>query len=64
MEERWHSPEIGDQTGVETKTGMKKIMDLLKKKKDFFVILEAVAFNILVKIPSAPVAFDESNIKS
>lgn len=48
MEERWHSPEIGDQTGVETKTGMKKIMDLLKKKR-LSVILETVAFNILVK---------------
>ena len=43
---------------------MPVIMDLLKRTERVFVILEAVAFNILVKIPSAPVAFDESNIKS
>ena len=39
---------------------MPVIMDLLKRSERLFDVLEAVAFNILVEIPSAPVAWDES----
>ena len=36
------------------------IMDLLKRSEGLLDILEAVAFSILMEIPSAPAAFVES----
>ena len=56
-------PDLGMGTTLanfQTVGNMPVVMDLLKRSERLLDILEAVAFSILVEIPSAPVAFVES----
>ena len=56
-------PDLGMGTTLanfQTVGNMPVVMDLLKRSERLLDILEAVAFSILVEIPSALVAFVES----